>query len=112
MPDVICDTSPLQYLHQLGVLESMRSLLGRIVVPPAVVAELNEGRSLGVDLPDLQAMDWVTIRVPQHAAAAQLLTDLGPGETQVLMPALEVLTQSLCSMMVWRGNWLRLSISA
>ena len=89
MPEVICDTSPIQYLHQLGLLTPLRSLLGQIIVPPAVIVELDEGRKLGVDLPDLQAMEWVLVRAPQTEAATQLVIDLGPGETQVLMLAME-----------------------
>jgi uncharacterized protein len=41
MPDiVVCDTSPLFYLHRTGYLELLRKLYGEIVVPQAVVAEL------------------------------------------------------------------------
>ena len=40
MAEAICDTSPLQYLHQLGRLDVLRRLVGRVVVPPAVVDEL------------------------------------------------------------------------
>ena len=89
MPEIICNTSPLQYLHQLGVLSVVKTLVGHLTVPPAVVAELEEGRARGVDLPDLHELDWVTVRSPLSSAAAPLVTDLGPGETQVLMLALE-----------------------
>lgn len=40
MREVFCNTSPLQYLHQLGLLPVLRTLAERIVVPPAVVQEL------------------------------------------------------------------------
>lgn len=89
MAEVICNTSPFQYLHQIGKLEILPGLAGRVVVPPAVVAELAEGREQGVDLPDLADLAWVTVRAPQSSAAAPLIADLGPGETQVLMLALE-----------------------
>ena len=91
MPEVICNTSPLQYLHQLGQLNVMKSLAGHLTVPPAVVAELAEGRARGVDLPDLSRLDWISVRSPLSSAASPLVTDLGPGETQVLMLALESL---------------------
>ncbi|WP_129677278.1 DUF3368 domain-containing protein [Candidatus Chloroploca sp. Khr17] len=89
MPEIICNTSPLQYLHQVGLLDVVRTLVGRLIVPPAVVAELEEGRIRGVDVPDLSTLGWVSIRVPQSRAAVPLITDIGPGETQVLMLALE-----------------------
>ena len=44
MPDVICNTSSLQYLHQAGVLELLPALAGQVYVPEAVVAELREGQ--------------------------------------------------------------------
>jgi predicted nucleic acid-binding protein len=89
LPEIICDTSPLQYLHQIGLLDVVQPLLGQLTIPPAVALELEEGHARGVDLPDLDELDWVSIRTPQSSIAVPLVTDLGPGETQVLMLALE-----------------------
>ena len=89
MPDVICNTSPLQYLHQLGVLHIVPALAPRILVPPAVVEELSAGAAQGVLVPDVRALDWIAICAPASAAVLSLVTDLGPGETQVIALALE-----------------------
>lgn len=89
MPEVICNTSPLQYLYQLDLLPVLQTLVARIIVPPAVVQELAVGRAQGVRLPDLTVLDWVTVRQPVSAPALPLITDLGPGETAVLALALE-----------------------
>jgi predicted nucleic acid-binding protein len=89
LPEIICNTSPLQYLHQLRLLETVAALVGELIVPPAVVAEISAGRKRGVDLPDLNRLDWVKVRVPLSSTVTSLVTDLGPGETQVLMLALE-----------------------
>ena len=89
MPDVICDTSPLQYLHQLDLLHILPDLSEQLVVPPSVVEELAAGRALGVSLPDVTLLDWMIVRRPTSEPALPLITDLGPGETQVLMLALE-----------------------
>lgn len=89
MPEVFSNTSPLQYLHQINLLYLLPALAGRVVVPAAVEAELAAGRRAGVDLPDPRALDWVTIRSPASAPALPLVTDLGPGETEVLALALE-----------------------
>ena len=60
-------------------------------MPPAVVEEeLAAGRRLGIELPDVTALDWITIRRPASAAALPLVSDLGPVETEVLMLALEL----------------------
>jgi predicted nucleic acid-binding protein len=80
----------VQYLHQLELLHILPALTEKVIVPPAVVNELNVGRSLGLNLPDLAALDWVEIRHPISSPALPLVTDLGPGETEVLMLALEL----------------------
>lgn len=90
MPEVICNTSPLQYLHQIRQLSILSALAGHIIVPPAVLSELSEGRSRGVDLPDLDSLAWVTVRIPVSAPATSLIADLGTGEAQALMLALEI----------------------
>jgi len=89
LSEVICNTSPIQYLHQLELLHILHALARQVIVPPAVVDELAEGRALGVNLPDLTTLDWVTVRRPVSELAVPLVTDLGLGETEVLMLALE-----------------------
>ena len=89
MPDVICNTSPLQYLHQLDLLHLFQALAERIIIPPAVVQELAVGRAQGVSLPDPTTLEWVTVRQPASAPVLPLITDLGSGETEVLALALE-----------------------
>ena len=89
MAKVICDTSPIQYLHQLDILSILKSLATHVTVPPSVLAELEEGRRLGFDLPDLTSYDWITVERPISRYAVPLVTDLGSGETEVLMLALE-----------------------
>jgi hypothetical protein len=88
--DLICDTSPIQYLHQLELLHILPSLAKKVVVPSAVVEEIEIGRSLGVNLPRLEKLDWVIVRRPASDLALPLITNLGPGETEVLMLGLEM----------------------
>jgi predicted nucleic acid-binding protein len=90
LADVICNTSPLQYLHQLQLLPILPALTTHVIVPPAVVEELDAGRALGVNLPDPRGYTWIDIREPAAATALPLVKDLGPGETQVLMLGLEL----------------------
>jgi uncharacterized protein len=89
LPEIICNTSPLQYLHQLGLLHLLPALAGRIVVPSAVARELSAGRAQGVDLPVLDKLEWVSVRTPISAPVIPLVVDLGAGETEVLALALE-----------------------
>lgn len=89
MPEVICNTSPLQYLHQIGHLDLLPALVSRIVVPTAVAGELSEGRRRGLDLPVPESLPWVDLRDPSGEKVVRLVADLGPGETGVLLLALE-----------------------
>lgn len=87
MPEVICNTSPLQYLHQIGQLSILPALARSIIVPPAVLVELDAGIAKGLDLPQPESLKWIKIQAPISAMAVSLITDLGPGESQVLMLA-------------------------
>jgi len=89
LPEVVCNTSPLQYLHQIGQLRILPALAGSIIVPISVQAELDAGIAKGLDLPKIENLNWIQIRAPISVKAASLITDLGPGESQVLMLALE-----------------------
>ena len=89
MPDFICNTSPLQYLHQLGRIDILPALTGRVIVPVPVMAELADGRALGWDVPDVGDFPWVSTRQPVSAPALPLAADLGKGEAAVLALALE-----------------------
>jgi uncharacterized protein len=67
--EAICDTSPLQYLHQIGFLHLLAEFYTQTLIPPAVVSELERGK----------AMD----KVPTVA-------DLGAGEKEVLALGLQL----------------------
>ena len=84
MPEAICDTSPIQYLHQLGLLHLLPEFYSRIVVPPAVVDELDRGRAIGIDLPDVRTLPWMKTQAPKGLEKVPAATDLGAGEKEVL----------------------------
>ena len=89
MPDALSNTSPLQYLHQLGLLHILSHLTTRVIIPTAVASELETGRKLGIALPDPQALDRIEIKSLASEPVLPLTTDLGPGETEVPALALE-----------------------
>jgi len=65
MPEaVISDTSPLQYLHQLGQLHLLPHFYHQVIMPPTVERELAVGRSLGIELPTLATFPWLRVRAP------------------------------------------------
>lgn len=71
------------------MLRILPALARSVTIPPAVLEEINVGRKLGIQLPDIAALDWITTRRPVSSAALPLVTDLGPGEAQVLALVLE-----------------------
>lgn len=89
MPEVIANTSPLQYLFQLNLLDLLPELYGEVIVPEGVVMELRSGVDRGVMLPDLDALSWLRIRKARSAAVLALAAGLGAGEREVLALALE-----------------------
>jgi predicted nucleic acid-binding protein len=82
--EAICDTSPIQYLHQIGFLHLLAEFYTRIIAPLAVVDELERGRAIGVDLPDVRALPWLTILAPEGLDKVPTAADLGAGEKEVL----------------------------
>jgi predicted nucleic acid-binding protein len=92
MPErsVICNTSPLLYLHQVSCLELLAKLYGRIIVPPAVESELSVGRERGVNVPVISELNWIMSRTPAARNVLSAVMDLGPGEAEVLALGLEM----------------------
>jgi len=90
MPEVVVNTSPLQYLFQLGLLDLLPALYGQVFIPEAVVRELSAGRTRGVSLPDLSSTPWLTVHPLTSRAVLPLAAGLGRGEREVLALALEL----------------------
>ncbi len=92
---VIVNTSPLLYLHQVDCLELLLQLYGTITVRPAVPQELEIGKLQGVDVPEVNSIEWIQIRSVVSAAIIPAVIDLGQGEAEVLALGLENLDSLL-----------------
>lgn len=88
MPEVVCDVSPIQYLHQVGLLDILHAQYATITVPRAVADELR-GAVRGIDLPTIESLDWVSVRQASGHQLLPLVADLGAGEREVLALAIE-----------------------
>ena len=62
----------------------------RVFIPPAVVDELDKGRALGADLPEISALPWVKVQAPDGLVCLAVAVDLGAGEREVLALGLQV----------------------
>jgi len=58
---VFFNTSPIQYIHQLGLIHIIKELFGTVYVPAEVHEELNRGIKEGIELPKLERMDFISL---------------------------------------------------
>ena len=89
MPDMICDTGPIQRLHRAEALEVLKSLYGTIVIPQAVADEIAQGRKEGIVLPEVEKLDWIQVRPVRDPDMVSVSTGLGPGERAALALAMQ-----------------------
>jgi predicted nucleic acid-binding protein len=84
----VSDTSPLNYLALIGEIELLPRIFSRVLIPPAVISELNHARTPPVvavwatNLPS-----WVDVVPPGQAIEEAAL---GRGETEAIAVALQV----------------------
>ncbi|NJL49657.1 MAG: DUF3368 domain-containing protein [Leptolyngbyaceae cyanobacterium SM2_5_2] len=90
MPEVITDTSPIQYLYQLKQLSLLSALYGQVRMPQAVANELEQGRSRGISLPDPTFLPWITLCSVPSSTLLPDLPNLGAGEREALSLAITV----------------------
>lgn len=78
---VICNSSPLIGLEQIGQLSLLHALFGTITVPPAVVQEV---------APSVVLPEWIEQRaLLQNTAMLVMKASLGQGESEAISLALE-----------------------
>jgi len=83
MPEIVCNTTPLQYLHQADVLGIVPALYGRILIPIAVADEIAVGARNGVNLPDPASTEWIEIR-DVGDSSWPMPRDIHRGEAEVI----------------------------
>jgi predicted nucleic acid-binding protein len=84
MPEVITDTSPLQYLYQIAQLDLLPTLYGQVRMPQAVANELSQGRIQGISLPDPTSLSWITLCPVSPSILIPDRPNLGAGEREAL----------------------------
>ena len=89
MSELICDTTVVQYLHQIGLLGLLPALASQVIIPVAVAEELAVGLARGIELPNVQALGWARVLSPAAKPPLPDSSDLGAGELEVLWLANE-----------------------
>jgi predicted nucleic acid-binding protein len=88
---VVADTSPIHYLILIEHDPLLPQLYTRVVIPPAVVRELQDAETpepvrLWVAHPPV----WFEVRAPQQHIAATDMPNLGMGEREAIVLAQEL----------------------
>jgi len=92
---VVSDTSPIRALSHLGRLELLAALFQEIVVPTAVVVELEQPRSRFAPV-SVRGLPFVCVRSPQDRDAVDALREtLGPGEAEAIILAEELHAEAI-----------------
>lgn len=84
MPEVITDTSPIQYLYQINQLNLLPILYGQVKIPQAVADELAQGRAQGIPLPAPDSLSWLTLYSVPSTVLVLEIPNLGAGEREAL----------------------------
>ena len=86
---VFLNTSVIQYLHHLGLIQIIEDLFGKAYIPMEVVEELRKGKEEGIELPELEGIDFIEIVEAKATSLTKLVRDLGKGETAVILLGIE-----------------------
>lgn len=90
MPDVIVDTSAVQYLYQLKLFNLLSNLYSQVIIPAGVASEIAQGLALGVSLPNLNTFTWVKTVPVSAEQLIPTLPNLGMGEREVISLAVNM----------------------
>jgi uncharacterized protein len=87
---VVSDTSPIRALAHLGHLEVLHLLFREVLIPPAVLAELELPRSRFAPLA-IRSLSFICVQAPtDRTTTDRLLGRLHPGEAEAIALAIEV----------------------
>lgn len=86
---IIFNTSPIQYIYQLGLIDILKQLYYKVYIPDDVFDEIEKGIYEGIDLPDLRQTGFFEILDTKETYLSSVVRDLGKGETAVILHGLE-----------------------
>jgi predicted nucleic acid-binding protein len=91
---VVSDTTPLNILAQLGLVDILPELFGSVLITPAVVAELSHVNTPTVVKTWLDSQPaWLRVQAPTQPLAGELPD--GVGELEAIRLAVEILADVL-----------------
>lgn len=91
MSDLICNATPLIAFARIAQLPLLEQVVGAVVIPAAVAAELSAYGEQGVGAVVLTEFPWIQVRsLASRQQVNLLLPTLDLGEAEVIALALEV----------------------
>ncbi len=87
---VISDTSPISNLYQIGRLDLLRQMFGKVLVPPAVDREVRKLSDFSIDISEYLGAEWIETSIPENTGrVAHFLKELDAGESEAIVLAQE-----------------------
>lgn len=90
MPNIIVDTSVIQYLYHANLFDLLFKIYHQVTIPKGVFDEISAGLALGVSLPNLNDLTWVNIVPVTVEQLIPALPNLGTGEREVISLAMSL----------------------
>ncbi|MBD2364001.1 DUF3368 domain-containing protein [Anabaena minutissima FACHB-250] len=90
MPNVIVDTSVIQYLYQVNLFDLLFKIYHQVTIPKGVSDEISQGLVLGVSLPNLNDLTWVNVVPVTLEQLIPAIPNLGIGEREVISLAMSL----------------------
>lgn len=87
---VVSDTSPIRALWHLSRLDLLTALFGEVLIPPAVVTELERPKSSFEAIP-VREVDFIRVRAPSNRVLVSKFSEmLDAGEAEAIALAVEL----------------------
>lgn len=88
---VVSDTSPISNLIQIGRLDLLHQLFGKIVIPPTVDFEVRKLEAFSIDIAPYDTANWIEVVSPKAVGkVSAFMTSLDAGESEAIVVALEL----------------------
>lgn len=87
---IVSDTSPINNLAAIGMLDLLKELYGTVIIPEAVYRELTDPDFPVAGSTEVQTLEWIQCRSVNNLTMIEALSnELDPGEAEAIALALE-----------------------
>lgn len=87
---VVSDTSPINYLVQVGEASLLKELFTEVIIPPTVLQELQASQAHRAVIATFLAVPWLKMKTPSQPLPSSLRFHLDKGESEAIALAIEL----------------------